>query len=97
MNARKKLKVPAASAMPCKRTRSKNDDHKSKFVCILVAEESKRLRMERIAPKIHEDHIAGKGSNSLHHYYFGTHIYPYASSNEDTCSESSSGQRMGKT
>ena len=47
-NARKKLQVPAAPAMPCKRTtsrhgptRSKNDDHKSKFVCILVAEESK--------------------------------------------------------
>ena len=57
-NARKKLKVPAAPAMPCKRTtsrhgptRTKNDDHKSKFVCILVAEESKRLRMEELHRK----------------------------------------------
>ena len=73
-DAWKKLQVPAAPAMPCKwttsrhgPTRTKNDDHKSKFVCILVAEESKRLRMERIAPKIHEDHIAGKGSTSLLH------------------------------
>ena len=103
-NARKKLQVPAAPAMPCKRTTcrhgptcSKNDDHMSKFVCILVAEGSKRLRTERIAPKIHEDHFVGKGSNSLHHCYFGTQIYSYASSNEDTCSERSSGQRMGKT
>ena len=68
-NARKKLEVPAAPAMPCKRnnrrhgaTRSKNDDHKSKNACMLEAEESKRLRMEGIAPRIHEDHLAGKGS-----------------------------------
>ena len=74
-NARKKFEVAAAPAMPCKRTnsrhratRSKNDDHKSKFACILEAEESKRLRMERIALQIHEDHIAGKGSNSLHQF-----------------------------
>ena len=73
-DAWKKLQVPAAPAMPCKRTTSrhgptcsKNDDHKSKLVCILVAEDPKRLRLERIAPKIHEDHSAGKGSNSLHH------------------------------
>ena len=51
-------------AMPCKdtnrrhgATRSKNDDHKSNNACMLEAEESKRLRMERIAPKIHGDHI----------------------------------------
>ena len=80
-NARKKLEVPTAPVMPCKRThsrhgatRSKNDDHKSKFACILEKEESKRLRMQRIAPKIHEDHIAGKGSNSQHHYFL-VHIF----------------------
>ena len=56
-NARKKLEVPAAPAMLCKRenskhgvTRSKNDDHKFKLACILEKEESKRLRMEGIAP-----------------------------------------------
>ena len=26
------------------------------------------MRMEGILPKNHEDHIAGQGSNSLHHY-----------------------------
>ena len=65
--ARKKLEVPAAPAMPCKRTnsmhratRSRHDDHKSTLVCILEADESKRLRLEG-APRYHEDHVAGKG------------------------------------
>ena len=48
-------------------TRGKNDDHKSKLTCTFE-EESKRLRMEGIAPRIHEDQIAGKGSNSRHHF-----------------------------
>ena len=49
----------------------RKDDHKSKFACVFFfweADESKRLRTEAIVPEIHEDHIAGKGSNSLHHY-----------------------------
>ena len=49
-------------------TCSKKDDHKSKFACILQVSESTRLRMEGIAPRIHENHIVGKGSDSLHHY-----------------------------
>ena len=73
---RKKLEIPTAPAIPCKgtngskhgATRSKNDNHKSRSTCTLEAEESKRLRVEGIAPRIHEDHIAGKGCNSLHHY-----------------------------
>ena len=55
------------------------------------------MRMEGIAPKIHDDHIAGKGEQSTASLQFGTQIYSYAPSNEDTCSQSSSGQRMGKT
>ena len=47
-NARKKLETPMAPAMPCKtrkkskhgETRSKTDDFKSKFACILEASES---------------------------------------------------------
>ena len=74
-NARKKLEVPAAPAMPCKitnrrhgATRSKNDDHKSKFASMLEAEESKRLRMEGVTSRTHEDHIAAKRIHSLQHY-----------------------------
>ena len=75
-NARRKLETPMAPAMPCKtcrknkhgETRSKTNDFKSKFVCILEASESTRVRMEESLPKYHEDHIAGNGDNSLQHY-----------------------------
>ena len=62
--------------MPCKtckkskhrETRSKTNEIKSKFACILEASESKRMRMEESLPNYHEDHIAGRGDNSLQHY-----------------------------
>ena len=34
----------------------------------LEASESTRLRMEESLPNHHEDHVAGKGDNSLQHY-----------------------------
>ena len=66
-NARKKLETPMAPAVPCKtctkskkeETRSKTNDIKSKFACILETSESTRLRMEESLSKYHEDHIAG--------------------------------------
>ena len=62
--------------MPCKIsknsqnwvTRGKSNEIKSKLACILEASESTRLRMGDSLPNHHEDHIAGKGDNSLHHY-----------------------------
>ena len=47
-------------------------------------------------PTHHEDHIAGKGENSLQHYNFGSQIHSYASSHENSCSKSSGGQGMVK-
>ena len=93
-----KMETPMAPAMPCKtckknkhgETRCKTDDFKSKFVCMLEASESTRMRMEESLPKYHEDHIAGKGDNSLQHYNL-VHKFSYASSNEDTRRKSSSG------
>ena len=41
---------------------------KTRFACILEADESTRLRMGESLPDPHEDHIAGKGENSLQHY-----------------------------
>ena len=41
---------------------------KTKLACILEADESKRLRMANSMPHHHQDHIAGKGENSLQHY-----------------------------
>ena len=75
-NARRKLETPMAPATPCKtckknkhgKTRSKTNDFKSQFACILEASESTRMRMEETLPKCHEDHIAGKGDNSQQYY-----------------------------
>ena len=75
-NARKKLETSIAPAVPCKTskkgkhgaTRGKSCEIKSKLACILEASESTRLRMEDSLPNHHEDHIAGKGDNSLQHY-----------------------------
>ena len=41
---------------------------KTTLACILEADESTRLRMGNSMPNHHEDHIAGKGDNSLQHY-----------------------------
>ena len=75
-NAPKKLETPMPSAMPCKTsktskhgvTRCKSNEIKSKFACILEARECTRLRIGESLPNHHEDHIAGKGDNSLQHY-----------------------------
>ena len=75
-NARRTLETPMAPAMPCKtckknkhgETRSKTGDFRPKFACILEASESTRMRMGESLPKHHEDHVAGKGINSLNHY-----------------------------
>ena len=40
----------------------------TKLACILEADESTRMRMGNSIPHNHEDHIAGKGENSLQHY-----------------------------
>ena len=41
---------------------------KTRLACILEADESRRLLMGESLPNHHEDHIAGKGNNSLQHY-----------------------------
>ena len=63
-------------AMPCKISKNNqncgNGDEsnkiQSKLACVLEASESTRLRMGESLPNHHEDHIAGKGENSLQHY-----------------------------
>ena len=72
-NARKKLETPIAPAMPCKIMKTNcgsgaSNKIKTKLACILEASESTRLRMGESLPTHHEDHIAGKGHNSLQHY-----------------------------
>ena len=71
-NARKKLETSVAPAMPCKIMKNcgsgASNKIKTKLACILVADESTRMRMGNSIPHHHEDHIAGKGENSLQHY-----------------------------
>ena len=71
-NARKKLETSVAPAMPCKILKNRGngvtDKNKTKLACILEANESTRMRMGNAIPSNHEDHIAGKGENSLQHY-----------------------------
>ena len=73
-NARRKLEMPMEAAMPCKvirsqhaETRSYADKFRTKFACIVEADESTRRRLEGALPQNHEDHIAGRGINSLNH------------------------------
>ena len=47
---------------------SGSDKIKTKLACILEANESTRMRMGNSIPSNDDDHIAGKGENSLQHY-----------------------------
>ena len=75
-NARKKLETSVAPAMPCKIMKkncgsgasNQSFFKKTRLACILEAGDSTRLRMGESLPNHHEDHIAGKGNNSLQHY-----------------------------
>ena len=51
---------------------------KTKLACILEANESTRMRMGNSMPHYHEDHIAGKGENSLQHYNLVHKFIPMA-------------------
>ena len=72
-NARKKLETSVAPAMPCKILKKNcgsdgSNKIKTKLACILETDESTRMRMGNSIPHYHQDHIAGKGKNSLQHY-----------------------------
>ena len=71
-NARKKLETSVAPASPCKIMKNLGSDGsnkiKTKLACILEADESTRLRMGESLPNHHEDHIEGRGDNSLPYY-----------------------------
>ena len=68
-NARKKLETSVAPAMPCKIMRNcVNSTELKQDLRVLEADKSTRLRMGESFRNYHEDHIAGKGNNSLQHY-----------------------------
>ena len=63
------------AAMPCKTTGREHRETcsapgicKTNYACIVEADESTRKRMEGTLHEDHEDHIVGKGINSLNRY-----------------------------
>ena len=82
--------------MPCKtslcrssrETCSTIGEHKTKYACIVEADEPMRIRTEGAPHRYHEDHIKPLQSSAQ--------IYSCASSSENTRCKSSSGERMGK-
>ena len=63
-NARRKLEIPISAAMPfktpvnCRGATCRNiGKHKTKYACIVDADESMRIRLEGVPHFDHEDHI----------------------------------------
>ena len=71
-NACRKLEIPMPAVKPCKTSLCRGSKetcrdigrHKTKYACIVEADESMRKRMEGAPYRCHEDHIAGKGMDS---------------------------------
>ena len=73
--ARRKLEVPMPAAMPCKiQMKSSGETHrnigkrKTKYACVVDADESTRPRLEGAGHKPHQDHISAKGTISFTYY-----------------------------
>ena len=71
-SARRKLEVPMPAAAPCKTQGGKCSEtcrtsgiRKTKYACLVEADESARKRLEGALHQDHLDHKAGKGINSL--------------------------------
>ena len=74
-----------------------SNKNKTKLACILEANESTRMRMGNSEPSNHEDHIAGKGENSLQHYNLVHKFILMPQAMKIPAAESSSsGQGIGK-
>ena len=88
--ARRKLEVPMPAAMPCKiPIKNSGETHhnivkrKTKYACVVDADECTRPRLEGAGHKPHQDQITAKGMNSITHYSLVHKFIP--------------GQRMEKT
>ena len=102
--APRKLEVPMPAAMPFKiPIKSSGEAHRSignrktKFACVVDADESVRLRLEGAVHKHHQDHITAKGMNSLNHYNLVHKFIPMPQAMRNSGCKGSSGKRMGKT
>ena len=104
-NARRKFEIPMPAVIRCGLQQSlaqgnllrSVENHKTKYGCIVEADETMRIRMEGSQNKNHADHIAEKGMTSLGPYNLVHKIYSYASSNENTDANAVVEKRTGKT
>ena len=83
LRARRKLEIPMPAAMPCTTPANCRGDtyrsigkNKTKYSCIVDADETMRIRLEGAPHRYHEDHISVKGINSLNHYNLVHKIIP---------------------
>ena len=67
-NARRKLEILMPAAIPCQTPTNCRGEtcrnlgkHKTKYVCIVDADESVRIGLEGVPHRYHEDHISVKG------------------------------------
>ena len=73
--ARRRLEVPMPAAIPCKIPIKRSGEthrsiwkRKTKYACVVDADESTRPRKEGAGHKPHQDHITAEGTNSVTHY-----------------------------
>ena len=99
-NARKKLETSVAPAMPCKFRKFVGVVHPTKFRRNLRVFWKRMNPPECVwgisEPPHHEEHIAGKGENSLQHYNLVHKFIPLPQAMKKSGSKSSGGQGMGK-
>ena len=103
-SARRKLEIPLPAAMHCKtslcrssrETCSTIGEHKTRDACIVEADESVRVRMERAPGRYHEDYIAEKGMNSPSQYNLVHKFIPMRQAMKIPDAKGSGRQIMGK-
>ena len=99
LEKRETLMAPAMPCKTCKKskhreTRSKTNDFKSKFACILEASESTKMQMEESSPYYHEDLVV---TGHVQHIKKNRPVSPVMSANMKRSSAThcpNSGQRL---
>ena len=56
--------------------KAKESEEKTRFSCIAEARDSTRKRIESVTTRIHDEHIAGKGDNSVLHHNLVQKFFP---------------------
>ena len=82
--ARRRLEIPLPAAMLClssvcsssRETCRTIGERKTRYACIVEADESMRIRMDGTPRRYHEDHIAEKGMNSMTYYSLVHKVIP---------------------